>query len=292
VMSQDRRDEVSDPDALLDGEGLPGRDNEPNDPPDGNEPTQGRLPAPNPGVVYRNVPHDGYAGAGAVRSKNEKDYPAVDDYTKEALPPPADDEIEFLVKDPKSYTMGQTVRSQSKIVGNFRYRILVFPSGTQSANGNQVSAFVEADPEEHLDPRWIFQSVKYQITVVNWLDYRRSVTKSDSWTFSKEGIDRGWHDMVRTSDLTPELGWVNEEGSIYLRASCYVWQAGSITVGPDYNSKKELGFIGLKNHGATCYMNGLLQSLFHMGEFRNIVYSIIATQKRKRKSMSGLWTRK
>jgi len=30
----------------------------------------------------------------------------------------------------------------------------------------------------------------------------------------------------------------------------------------------------LKNHGATCYMNGLLQSLFHVGEFRRIVYAI------------------
>jgi len=28
------------------------------------------------------------------------------------------------------------------------------------------------------------------------------------------------------------------------------------------------------NHGATCYMNGLLQSLFHVGEFRKIVYAI------------------
>ena len=26
--------------------------------------------------------------------------------------------------------------------------------------------------------RWIFPGVKYQVTVVNWLDYRRSVTKA------------------------------------------------------------------------------------------------------------------
>jgi len=32
--------------------------------------------------------------------------------------------------------------------------------------------------------------------------------------------------------------------------------------------------VGLKNHGATCYMNCLIQTLFHIQRFREIVYSI------------------
>ena len=42
----------------------------------------------------------------------------------------------------------------------------------------------------------------------------------------------------------------------------------------NYDSKKETGFIGLKNHGATCYLNCLLQTLFHIGKFREVVYNI------------------
>jgi len=34
------------------------------------------------------------------------------------------------------------------------------------------------------------------------------------------------------------------------------------------------GFVGLQNQGATCYMNSALQSLFHLGAFRSIVYRI------------------
>jgi ubiquitin C-terminal hydrolase len=191
------------------------------------------------------------------------------------LPALADHELELVVKDAvHGYTAGQSVRSVSKIVGNFRFRLLIFPSGTHSTGGQQVSAFVEADPIDGLDPRWVYHGVKYQVTCVNHHDYRRSVTKVDTWTFSKEGIDRGWHDMVRTADLVPETGWLGPESSLYFRASCYVRQADSINVSNEYNVRKETGYIGLKNHGATCYMNGLLQSLFHVGEFRRIVYSI------------------
>eukprot|EP00927_Polykrikos_kofoidii_P048381 TRINITY_DN4266_c0_g1_i1.p1 TRINITY_DN4266_c0_g1~~TRINITY_DN4266_c0_g1_i1.p1 ORF type:complete len:1211 (-),score=249.41 TRINITY_DN4266_c0_g1_i1:146-3778(-) len=196
------------------------------------------------------------------------------DYTKEALPPVADHEIEFIVTDALGFAAAQSTRSQSKTVGNFRFRILVFPSGTHTTNGQQVSAFVEADAVEGLDPRWVFQGVKYQITIINWLNYRHSITKADTWTFSKDGIDRGWHDMLKTSELTTETGWLGPDNSICLRASCYVRQADSINISSDYNIRRETGHIGLMNHGATCYMNGLLQSLFHVGEFRRIVYSI------------------
>lgn len=38
----------------------------------------------------------------------------------------------------------------------------------------------------------------------------------------------------------------------------------------NYDSKKETGYVGLKNQGATCYLNSLVQSLFFTNAFRKV----------------------
>lgn len=45
-----------------------------------------------------------------------------------------------------------------------------------------------------------------------------------------------------------------------------------------HDSKKETGFVGLKNQGATCYMNSLLQTLYHLPFFRKAVYHMPTTE--------------
>ncbi len=40
-----------------------------------------------------------------------------------------------------------------------------------------------------------------------------------------------------------------------------------------YNSKKETGMVGMKNQGATCYLNSLLQSLYFTNAFRKVCRS-------------------
>ncbi|KAK9910704.1 hypothetical protein M0R45_034655 [Rubus argutus] len=45
-----------------------------------------------------------------------------------------------------------------------------------------------------------------------------------------------------------------------------------------YDSKKETGFVGLKNQGATCYVNSLLQTLYHIPSFREVICLLPTTE--------------
>eukprot|EP00913_Durusdinium_trenchii_P019454 g18289.t1 len=97
--------------------------------------------------------------------------------------PRQDHEIEFLLKDPKSYKQGQSVHSHSKTLhGCFTFRLLVFPMGTEvTSPPPQLAAFVEAVPPPGCDEiRWHFEGVRYQITAVNWKDYRKSTTQQET----------------------------------------------------------------------------------------------------------------
>ena len=41
-----------------------------------------------------------------------------------------------------------------------------------------------------------------------------------------------------------------------------------------WDSKKHTGYVGLKNQGATCYMNSLLQTLYFTTKLRRAVYQM------------------
>ena len=54
----------------------------------------------------------------------------------------------------------------------------------------------------------------------------------------------------------------------------------------DYDSKAVTGYVGLKNQGATCYMNSLLQSLFFTNYFHKAVFEIPTEEDEPSKSVS------
>jgi len=85
--------------------------------------------------------------------------------------------------------------------------------------------------------------------------------------FNARESDWGFTSFMPLSELyEPTRGYlVNDtvliEAEVAVRKVLDYWS---------YDSKKETGFVGLKNQGATCYMNSLLQTLYHIPYFRKV----------------------
>lgn len=194
---------------------------------------------------------------------------------REALPPVQPHEIEFVVPFGElsgAVSHGQHVRSHSISVGDFTFRLLVFPRGTASTQGQHVSAFVEAAVADGTDERWFYKGVKYQIAMVNWIDYRQSIVKVDTFNFSKEAVDRGWHDMVRVDHVCTESGWLGPDDSLLFRACVRCPETCSIQLNSEYKSKTETGYVNLKVNQLT-HIGALLQSLAHTSALKKLVSS-------------------
>jgi hypothetical protein len=144
-------------------------------------------------------------------------------------PPVRSGELEFILDNPFSIPPNRSVSSPSALaVGDFHFKILVFPRGTSSRAGTHLGAFVLAEPGD-VEPDDIFENVSSEITLVNWTDFDQSVVKSDTHSFRASGktIDRGWHELMTVKAMTKsDSEWVGPSGSLCVRARCQVSSPG------------------------------------------------------------------
>ncbi|XP_018335217.1 ubiquitin carboxyl-terminal hydrolase 7 isoform X2 [Agrilus planipennis] len=86
-------------------------------------------------------------------------------------------------------------------------------------------------------------------------------SKENDWGFSHF---MSWNDV-----LDPEKGFIKDD-TITLE----VYVIADAPHGVSWDSKKHTGYVGLKNQGATCYMNSLLQTLYFTNQLRKAVYKM------------------
>ncbi|CAL8074204.1 unnamed protein product [Calicophoron daubneyi] len=91
-------------------------------------------------------------------------------------------------------------------------------------------------------------------------------------TFTHKENDWGFQSFISYDDLfNPDRGFIGvDDGmdSILLRAHV----KADAPHGADWDSKRHTGFVGLKNQGATCYLNSLLQALYCTNKLRRAVF--------------------
>ena len=218
-----------------------------------------------------------------------------------SLPPLADNEVELVIDRFWRDTRPRVcVRSETKMVNGFNFRLLVWPQGSKQSQSH-LSAFVEVvppsgnfkDTEDKSDsgkdhvakqypPDWACPCVFYRISVMNFKQ-KYPYSKADTWTFSYVCPDRGWHTLLDTRYINRRDGYLSNEGSLVIRAIAFPRFAHPVGVLPLLSSvshekasnDSSMARFGLSNLLATDHVNALVRSLFHLGGFRKFIYSLV-----------------
>ncbi|CAA0824349.1 Ubiquitin carboxyl-terminal hydrolase 13 [Striga hermonthica] len=150
-------------------------------------------------------------------------------------------------------------------LGEYKWRILIFPKGN---NVEHLSMYLDVADSASLPNGWS-RYAQFSLAVVNQVHVKYSVRKETQHQFHGRENDWGFTSFMPLAELyDPSRGYIVND-------TCVIETEVAIFRSMDpwlYNSKKETGFVGLKNQGATCYMNSLLQTLYHIPYFRKVVY--------------------
>lgn len=161
--------------------------------------------------------------------------------------------------------------SDAFVVGGYKWRILIFPKGN---NVDYLSMYLDVVDSSNLPYGWS-RYAAFSLLVVNQAHHKYSIRKETQHQFNARESDWGFTSFMPLSDVyDPSRGYlVNDtlviEAEVAVRRVMDYWS---------YDSKKETGCVGLKNQGATCYMNSLLQTLYHIPYFRKAVYHMPTTE--------------
>ncbi|KAL0338747.1 UNVERIFIED_CONTAM: Ubiquitin carboxyl-terminal hydrolase 12 [Sesamum angustifolium] len=152
------------------------------------------------------------------------------------------------------------------VVGGYKWRVLIFPKGN---NVDYLSMYLDVADSSSLPYGWS-RYAQFSLAVVNQINSKYTIKKDTQHQFNQRESDWGFTSFMPLSELyDPNKGYlVNDtcvvEADVAVRKVIDYWT---------YDSKKETGYVGLKNQGATCYMNSLLQTLYHIPYFRKDVYA-------------------
>lgn len=171
--------------------------------------------------------------------------------------------------------------------GGHPWRILFFPYGN---NVDFASFYLEQAYEENQMPEDWYACVQFMLVLWNPKDPTMYITHTANHRFTAEEGDWGFTRFAELRRLFSN-SWDDRGRPMVEDNCCNVTAYVRVLKDPtgvlwhnflNYDSKKETGMVGLKNQGATCYLNSLLQSLFFTQAFRQAVYQIPTAEESDR----------
>lgn len=193
-----------------------------------------------------------------------------------------DSEFDFTWQISDWSALPKRAHSDPFVHNGVRYRLLLFPQGKSQG---EVSLFLEAAPDvadgTRVDPDW---AVCVQFGLVMWNPNNPEIFQNMVAHHRFDAEDGGDWGFSRFYDLR-RLGarHLDTQHALLERNVMNVTVVGRVLKDPTgvlwhnflrYDSKRVTGYVGLRNQGATCYLNSLLQSLYFTNAFRKAVFGI------------------
>ncbi|KAM0733549.1 Ubiquitin carboxyl-terminal hydrolase 7 [Formica fusca] len=151
-------------------------------------------------------------------------------------------------------------------VHNLPWKIVV---QTKSRELKKSLAFYLECNKESKSISWSCYAVA-ELRLLSCKEGQKPFSRKIQHLFYTEEDDWGFQDFMTWEDvLDPERGFIKDD-SITLE----VYIVADIPHGVSLDSKRHTGYVGLKNQGAICYMNSLLQIMYFTNQLRKAVYKI------------------
>ena len=191
-----------------------------------------------------------------------------------------EDEEEVVAKNPKGEIvfhvdnfayMKKTQKSQVLVTGDLAWRVSVFPAYHHRGALSIYVDVVELRPRrKHANVRTCFT-----LSLLNEKDPQQNCFHKCEHTFNNVG-DWGFNNFCSADKvLDPKNGFLISGALIVTGTLEQLPPAeGSDIDWTTYDSKEATGYVGLRNQGATCYMNSLLQTLYHTSAFTQAVFEM------------------
>lgn len=165
--------------------------------------------------------------------------------------------------------------------GGHKWRILLFPFGNSNGQPyDMVSVYLDYADDKDTPEGW-HACAQFALVISNPNDPTLFSTSQAHHRFTAEEMDWGFTRFNEFRKLAVPLDNrvrpIIEDDQAVVSAFVRVLKDPTGVLWHNfinYDSKKETGYVGMKNQGATCYMNSLLQSLFFTNYYRRAVYQI------------------